>query len=887
MFLNRFSLAFKPKPSSIKLMVVLALLAFQIMLAIEPTKVAEARPAPLTLLNANFVSHFDTEDSQTGLIALKLADAAGAEHYAAAVNDSNSPFYHQFLTPAQFMQRFGPDESTVKQVTSYFENQGFKVERDNLLLSLNATPATFEQAFQVQLNTYRANIGGETQEFYSADRTPYINEAIAPYVQSVQLHNRPLRRASMPAPASAQAQVSQPNGLGPSQIRKAYNIQGLLDAGSQGQGQTLGMVQLTSYSQDDIKVYAQQFGISGYKIEDILIPGQSPNSRGAGEAALDIEISIAVAPQITVLVYQAGNSLTGLEQIIAKINSDNRAPVSTSSWGQCEDYFSTGELNTLHALLTQGAAQGLQFLAATGDSGAFDCNNQSNQFPQLSVDYPASDPFAIGIGGTSLRLDANANYQSETVWANVSDKTRSASGAGSGGGLSKLYERPSWQNAPGVQNQYSNGKRQVPDISANADPATGYAIYCTVAPGCSASRPWLRVGGTSASAPLLAAAGTLINQYNKQRVFTAPRLYELASKPQVLPIFRDVTSGNNLFYTAGPGYDFATGLGSVDVFNLARVLAGEPVNPAPTPTPQPTPTQPPTPLPTTQPPVPVPTTQPPVPTNPGNVLAPNPGGFANSAFSNLWNRTDKLVADGGVSRSWLWGQTPLNVRNEPYVGSPSGQRLVQYFDKSRMEINNPDADKNTQYYVSNGLLVQEMISGSIQLGDTNFQNKGPANIGVAGDPDDTTGVTYANLNRYLTAPPNQLNIVLYNTLNRFGDTGQNPYFGQYNVISTTFIRETNHSIAKPFWDYLNGQGPIVGVDNRTVSGPLFNPTFYATGLPVTEPYWTQVKVGGQTKDVLIQAFERRILTYTPSNAPEWRVEMGNVGQHYFKWRYQS
>ncbi len=870
MFLHNFKVS--SNLNKLRLSAAFALLFLQLLLILPPSQAlafGSEQPVPATLVNASYENHVDGQNIiSDGLVALKLRDLAGAERFVAEVNNSSSPLYQQYLTPAQFMQRFGPDETTTNQVKAFYQDKGFEVERNGLLLNLKANVATFEQAFNVKINNYGAKIDGELQQFFSADRRALIADALKPYVQSVQLHNRQLRHAASLSLANSSSTLAQtvtppkPNGLSPNQFRRAYNVQPLLDAGTQGQGQNIAFVQLSTYNQADVNTYAQQYGISGYKLEDIVVSNNRLSPNGAGEVTLDIEIAIGIAPQATVLVYQAGNNVNQFMQIYSRIINDNRAVIASSSWGRCESYYDDPERDTFHSILTQGGAQGLQFFNASGDSGAFDCNDPANQFPQRAVDYPASDPNSISVGGTSLQVDGNGVYGGESAWSNSSDKSRSATGSGSGGGLSLHWERPAWQNAPGTQNQYSNGKRQLPDVAANSDPATGFAIYCTTPPNCSPNRPWLRVGGTSAAAPLWAASALLINQYTNKKAVTLPKLYELAAQPQPFPSYRDIVSGNNLYYPATPGYDMATGLGTPDIFNIARNLGSGQVNPDPNPNPAPDP-------------------------NPAPPLTPNPAGFADTAFSTVWTRTDKLVASGAVARTWVWGQQPLISVTEPYAEAPEGKRQVQYFDKSRMEINNPAGDKNNPYYVSNGLLTKEMISGQIQLGNNNFQNKAPANIGVAGDPDDKIGVTYANLSRHLGAAPNPLNVVIYATLNRNGDLGQNPYFGQYNISAIAFIKETNHTVAQPFWDYLNSQGPVIGIDGRTSNGALFNPTFYATGLPISEPYWTQVKVGGQVKDVLVQAFERRVLTYTPSNAPQWRVEMGNVGQHYYRWRYQS
>ncbi len=219
--------------------------------------------------------------------------------------------------------------------------------------------------------------------------------------------------------------------------------------------------------------------------------------------------------------------------------------------------------------------------AASGDAGAYDCGDTN-----LAVDSPAGDPNITGVGGTNLQLN-NGAYGSESVWSNPNDTQRGPQG------LSSFFKQPVWQIGPSVQNQYSNGYREVPDVSADADPATGYSVYCTaVASGCNLS--WQMRGGTGAAAPLWAGSTALINEYLQQQHktrlgFANPMLYGLQDATQPFPPFHNITSGTNLFYPATPGYDEASGLGSPDLYNVARDVAAG-VSSPPTPTPDPSPT---------------------------------------------------------------------------------------------------------------------------------------------------------------------------------------------------------------------------------------------------------------------------------------------------------
>jgi Tol biopolymer transport system component len=252
-------------------------------------------------------------------------------------------------------------------------------------------------------------------------------------------------------------------------------------------------------------------------------------------------------------------------------------------------------------------------------------------------------------------------------------------------------------------------------------------------------------------------------------------------------------------------------------------------------------------------------------------------------WGRTWERQDRPVASGMVERTWIWGPAPFAHVVESYDNAPDGKRATRYYDKSRMEITTPFGNRSDDWYVTNGLLVRELISGAMQVGDARFIQRAPSNIPVAGDPNDLFGPTYATMQPLLSAPPTPVGQDIRATLNRAGSVGSG---GPGGVTAAHFVPQTNHTVASVFWDYLNSSGPV-WVDGGEVTGRLFEPTFFVTGYPITEAYWAQSTVGGQQRQVLIQCFERRCLTFTPDNPDGWQVEMGNVGLHYYAWRHDQ
>ena len=273
-----------------------------------------------------------------------------------------------------------------------------------------------------------------------------------------------------------------------------------------------------------------------------------------------------------------------------------------------------------------------------------------------------------------------------------------------------------------------------------------------------------------------------------------------------------------------------------------------------------------------------------------NSLKPGPlvngplRGFADSAFERVWQRNDQPIAVQRAVRSWAWGPQGLMARTEGYLQAASGLRQVQYFDKARMEVNNPLGDRRSQWFVTTGLLVVELVSGKTQIGNSEFVQHAPADIPIAGDPDDANAPTYASFASAVSQSATDRNGQLATeTLDRAGKVARYDGPQRPETHMAHFVAETNHNIPQVFWDYLNAHGMIYEGGSYH-DGALIDWVF-TLGYPISEAYWTRIRVGGVERDVLVQPFQRRVLTYSPDNPRGWQVEMGNVGRHYYLWRY--
>jgi len=330
----------------------------------------------------------------------------------------------------------------------------------------------------------------------------------------------------------------------PIQLAEIYNF-----PIGDGTGQKIGIIELTpsGYSMSDINTYLTHLNISTQtNITDVSVLGavNNPNDNsGAGlEVVLDLEIIVSLVPKAEIRMYFAPNSFNGFYQAILQSINDGCKLVSIS-WGIYESAYGSTNLTAYNNLFKQGADLGVTFFVAAGDNGSSDGSSGNN------VDFPSSSPNVVACGGTTLTAVNNIRT-SEVVWNNSANSS-------TGGGISSFFDKPSYQN----NITYPLIKRGTPDISANADPNTGYVVYYK---GSN-----VVVGGTSAVAPLMTALFARINQHKQSNVgFVHPILYNNN-------IYYDITSGNNGAYSAITNWDPCSGLGVINgqlLTNLFNVL---------------------------------------------------------------------------------------------------------------------------------------------------------------------------------------------------------------------------------------------------------------------------------------------------------------------------
>ncbi len=581
-------------------------------------------------------------------VALTPQDPAALQTYAQAVSTPGSADFHHYLSVDGFAQRFGAGASQIAAVQSSLRSQGLSVgapTANHLTLPVKGSVADVEQAFSVTESQLQLPSG---RTVYANDQAPQVAASVASSVQAViglddvalpapqgltqqqqsdsaSVGSPPPSPGSGPTPCTTAASTS--GGAGnvaytADEIANAYGLNGYYAKGDEGQNQTVAFLEQEPLQLSDITAYQQCYNLPATSPQIINVDG-GPGTYGTGshddEAALDIEQVMGLAPQASIDVYESPPNTQAEADILTRMADDDSAQVISSSWGVCEA--NAAFMSAENATLQEMAAQGQSFFVASGDYGSTDCYALDQSDKSLSVLDPASQPYATSVGGTSLGVwnsqseswSANTMtaYPGEYLWNN-GPPTGGGSGnvAGSGGGVSANWPMPAYQldSSPGlgvIQADSSTGCggqycREVPDVSADADPNTGYVMYAN---GGHRGGGWEVLGGTSAAAPLWAAFATLANASadcaGTTLGFVNPVLYELAGAGTATysADFHDITStqaspfsgiaGNDVFagtntlnpkglYPVLDGYDMATGLGTPIVNTLGSSLCSPP-----------------------------------------------------------------------------------------------------------------------------------------------------------------------------------------------------------------------------------------------------------------------------------------------------------------------
>ena len=468
---------------------------------------------------------------------------------------SQLPQDRSYPTRSEFEKAFGSTRDELAKVQDFARDNSLKVVESSLSKRSVVLSGTIEQvsgAFNVSLSRYEHP---ERGAFRGRVGPVYLPPELAPSLSAVLgLDNRPQGRTHFRIRPAATAGIS----YTPHQVGALYDFPSALN----GSGQTLGILELGGgYFPKDIQAYFSGLGVAPPSVTSVSVDGASnsptgdPNGPDA-EVLLDIEVAGANAPKAKVLVYFAPNTDSGFVDAVngALHDAQGMPAVISISWGSAESEWTSQGIRALDQAFQDASALGVTVCAASGDGGSSDGVTDG----LAHVDFPASSPYVIGCGGTRLNA-AGGKITSQVVWDDLPN------GGATGGGVSDVFPLPSWQAAAGVPPSANPGGRVgrgVPDVSGDADPQTGYSVLV--------DGQQITVGGTSAVAPLWTGLLTLFNQgIGKPLGYINPLLYGKASAPA----FRDVLSGTNGAYDAGPGWDACTGWGSPDGAKLLGVMS--------------------------------------------------------------------------------------------------------------------------------------------------------------------------------------------------------------------------------------------------------------------------------------------------------------------------
>lgn len=520
-----------------------------------------------------------TPETMHVVVGFKLRNEGELDTLLLLQSDVNSPMFRQDLAPGEGTSRYWPSEDDYQSVVKYLGSHGLTVttHSNRMLISVDGTRKQMEAAFNVTINKYSILNKGcnscEKTEFWCNTSDPRLPNAIAPLISSVsglntlsRYHPNHTGMVHDLLQPSANATKSAPSArlLTPQKIATVYEFPSPLNKKGSlkytGKKVTIGIITAHPYLKSDVETYWKEFGITRTgNISEVNVRGKSKHSDESSETTLDLEQVGAHAPDADIRLYIGSSSSFGtFEEVYNKAITDNPDIISIS-WGLCEEESGTAHSTTEHNLLKLAAAQGIAVFVASGDNGAYDCEDEEDP----AVNFPSSTELVVAVGGTTLRLNSDFSRQSETGWR------------GSGGGTSSMWPQPTWQKVKGVP---QSGKRESPDIAGASDPLTGHAMYF--------QGRWTSSGGTSFAAPFLAAYWAQVQEAVGHRVRDVNTvLYHIATatdkKGNLLypDVFYDVTKGANKGkhhkkpgLLAGPGWDHVTGWGCVRGINLLNAV---------------------------------------------------------------------------------------------------------------------------------------------------------------------------------------------------------------------------------------------------------------------------------------------------------------------------
>ena len=567
--------------------------------------------------------------SQRIQLVLPLAsNDAGLGSLAAAVTTPGSPEYQRYRSLEQLSRQFGASAFTRRRVVAYLRRAGatdVQIDVTGLFADATMRAGLAQRLFETKLARFH---GARSERFVAPTTAVRVPRALSGLVTGVVgLDTEPLAVGPAPVragpnsrfrahaaanpPTSAFPRTGTPAGcpagqaageqggnpltagFTPNQYLTAYGLQDLHAAGLEGQGVRVALIEIDGYKYSDLQTFAACFGLGvppvegfGVGVKHALAPG--------GESTLDLEALDAAAPGLKGIdVYEtSARASNTLRALTAPLRNRRRRPqVISASLGLCEPAVAqsvgTHGIRATEGALEMAAITGITVLASSGDQGSADCTGSNGlPVPRLAVNYPASSWWVTGVGGTNLLLNSANQIAQQVVW----NDTNVQPGAAAGGGSSGLFKRPPYQK--GTVSQKS---RSVPDVSMLADILPGYAVFCSAAHDCINSHnpnPWQAVGGTSAATPLLAGGFAIIDQeleaHQRQDLgFVNPLLYNLGRSTLRTQVFADVLDFSNDVgpylpnvghplgcCSAGPGFDRASGWGSVNLANFANAALG-------------------------------------------------------------------------------------------------------------------------------------------------------------------------------------------------------------------------------------------------------------------------------------------------------------------------